>query len=115
MPFKSHEEYFSNKPAEVRHVLEQIQKEIEVKVPSAARTISYNMPAFKNARTFIYFAAFQKHVGIYPPVTKDRALVKETQEFRGAKGNLSFPYAKGVPVALIGRVAVALAAEYAEQ
>jgi len=43
----------------------------------------------------------------------DEALIAETAAFRGPKGNLAFPYAQELPVGLIGRVAVALAAQYA--
>jgi uncharacterized protein YdhG (YjbR/CyaY superfamily) len=113
MPFQSHEDYFATQPAAMRRLLEQIQKEVEAQVPGATRTIGYNMPAFRTARIFFYFAAFKKHIGIYPPLTDDPALIAETKAYRGPKGNLSFPYAQDLPLALIGRVAVALAAQYA--
>lgn len=109
---RSHEAYFAAQPAEVRALLEAIQREVERQVPGAVRTISYNLPAFKAARSFFYFAAFKKHIGVYPPVTGDAALMLETQAYRGPKGNLSFTYAHELPIALIGRVAVALHAQY---
>ena len=77
MPFKSHEEYMASQSAEVRGILEQIQKEVEARIPGAERTISYNMPAYKKGRTFFYFAAFKKHIGIYPPVTEDLAIIDQ--------------------------------------
>lgn len=70
------------------------------------------MPAFKTERTFFYFAAFKKHIGIYPPVLTDPQLIAETQAFRGAKGSLSFPYDQQLQLKLIGRVAAALAEQY---
>ncbi len=115
MPFPSHEAYFSTQPAEVRNALEQIQREVEAKVPEALRTISYNMPAFRIERTFFYFAAFKKHIGIYPPIHRDEELIKETAQYRGTKGNLSFPLSEELPLALIGRVASALAAQYRQE
>ena len=71
------------------------------------------MPAFRKQRIFLYFAAFKKHIGIYPPVTDDQELIAETARFRGVKGNLSFPYSQELPIDLVGRVAQALAAQYA--
>lgn len=112
MPFKTHEEYFAAQPAAVRRLLTQVQQEVEKQVPGAIKTIGYSMPAFKQRRIFFYFAAFKKHIGIYPPVT-DEGLIAETAAFRGPKGNLSFPYSQELPLDLIGRVAVALAAQYA--
>jgi uncharacterized protein YdhG (YjbR/CyaY superfamily) len=112
MPFESHEAYFSTIAPDVRERLERIQAEVERRVPNVQRCISYQMPAFRQGRVFFYFAAFKKHIGVYPPV-KDAALVAETASYRGPKGNLSFPLNEELPIDLIGRVAEALAAEYA--
>ena len=114
MSFTSHEEYFANCPAEARAWLELVQQEVERRVPGAVRCIGYNMPAFRQQRVFFYFAAFKKHLGVYPPVTGHTALIAETARFRGPKGNLSFPYNQDLPLDLIGRVAEALAAQYAD-
>jgi uncharacterized protein YdhG (YjbR/CyaY superfamily) len=70
------------------------------------------MAAFRNERTFLYFAAFRKHIGIYPPVTDDLDLIQETEALRGSKGNLSFPHTTLLPVPLIGKIAAALASQY---
>jgi uncharacterized protein YdhG (YjbR/CyaY superfamily) len=110
--FNTHEEYFATHSVAVRTLLEQIQQEVEIQLPQAVRCISYKMPAFKHQRIFFFFAAFKKHIGVYPPVTQDQALIEETAAFRGPKGNLSFPYDQELPIELIGRVAVALAAQY---
>jgi uncharacterized protein YdhG (YjbR/CyaY superfamily) len=112
MPFQSHDEYFAQQSADVQTRLELIQKEVETQVPGATRTISYNMPAFKVERTFLYFAAFKKHIGIFPPVTDNRELIVETEALRGPKGNLSFSHNTKLPLSLIGRVAAALASQY---
>lgn len=115
MSFTTHDEYFEHCPAEARAWLEQVQQEVERRVPGAIRCIGYNMPAFRQQRVFFYFAAFKKHLGVYPPVTDDAALIAETARFRGPKGNLTFPYIEALPLDLIGRVAEALAAQYAER
>ena len=66
--------------------------------------ISYKMPAFTLDGDLIYFAAFKKHVGIYPPVRGDAKLNKELSRFRGEKGNLKFPLDEPIPYELIGRL-----------
>ena len=55
-------------------------------------------------------AAFRQHIGIYPPVQGDAALLQALQPHRGPKGNLSL--ARREPLALIGQVAEALARQY---
>lgn len=112
MPIQSHDEHFAAQPAEVRRRKEQIQRVVESRVPGATRTARYHMPAFQLERTFFYFAAFRRHIGIYPPVTHDQALIRETAALRGPKGNLSFPHTEQMPLALIERIAAALATEY---
>ena len=114
MPLESHEAYFATLAPDVATRLERIQHEVERRVPGAQRCISYQMPAFRQRRVFFYFAAFKKHIGIYPPVTDDTELIADTARYRGPKGNLSFPLNEALPLDLIGRVAEALAAQYAD-
>jgi uncharacterized protein YdhG (YjbR/CyaY superfamily) len=115
MPFPSHDEYFERASEIAVPLLISIQKTVENLLPEASRCVSYNMPAFKAKRTFFYFAAFKKHIGVYPPVTQDVALIEELAPFRNEKGNLSFPLDQPLPIELIGRVAVALSREYEKE
>lgn len=115
MSFASHEAYFASVPPEVRPLLEAIQAQVESLLPKAMRCIGYNMPAFRHGRIFFYFTAFKKHIGIYPPVRQDAALIRELAPYRGEKGNLSLPLNQPLPIELIGRVAVALHREYARK
>ncbi|MGH8608746.1 MAG: iron chaperone [Gammaproteobacteria bacterium] len=62
------------------------------------------MPAFTLDGDLIYFAAFKKHIGLYPPVMGDENLRKVTSRYKGEKGNLKFPLDEPIPYALIGRV-----------
>jgi uncharacterized protein YdhG (YjbR/CyaY superfamily) len=73
-------------------VLERIRQVVKAAVPEATELISYQMPAFKLDRVFLYFAAFKKHIGVYPPVKGDRRLQTELLPYRGDKGNLRFPW-----------------------
>jgi uncharacterized protein YdhG (YjbR/CyaY superfamily) len=104
-------EYIASASPEAKPILEEIRKLIQVKVPNAKEVISYQMPAFKLKRTFIYFAAFKKHIGIYPPVKNDKSLINELLPFRNEKGNLKFFLDQPIPYELIGRVVVSLAKE----
>ena len=61
------------------------------------------------------FAAFKKHIGIYPPLQNDRVLMNELPPYRGEKGNLKFPLNEPLPYELIERVVVALAQQYKEK
>jgi uncharacterized protein YdhG (YjbR/CyaY superfamily) len=105
--YNSIDEYILDFPVEVRSILKKIRAEIKSRIPKAEETISYNMPAFKSEKPFFYFAAFKKHIGIYPPV-KDKVLKKKLKSFMNEKGNLAFPFELEIPIKVIGDVAVAL-------
>ena len=111
--FETHEAYIASVPLPVQTLLLAIQSEVESRVPQATKVISYGLPAFRLQRVFFYFAAFKNHIGVYPPVTADAALIVETTPYRNEKGNLRFPLSQPLPLDLIGRIAEALAAQYA--
>ena len=115
MSFTTHDDYFSTVPAEVRPLLEAVQAEVERRIPDAIRCIAYQMPSFRlpgpKGRVFFYFAAFKKHIGVYPPL-HESAFDAELAPYRGPKGNLIFPLKDQLPINLIGRVAQGLARQY---
>lgn len=90
--FTSHEQYISAAPEEVREILLRVQGLVEAALPEAEPCISYNMPAYRAGKVFFYFAAFKNHLGVYPPVREDAALIRELSSYRNEKGNLSFKY-----------------------
>jgi uncharacterized protein YdhG (YjbR/CyaY superfamily) len=109
--FRCIDEYIVNAAPQVRPILREIRAVIRKTVPLAQETISYKMPAFKTQRTFVYFAAFKKHIGVYPPV-ENASLRNQLARFANEKGNLSFPLTEPIPYELIGEVAKALAEQY---
>ena len=92
--------------------MEEIRKLVRLKVPEAKEVISYKMSAFKIGRTFIHFAAFKQHIGVYPPVRVNKSLIEATARYRNEKGNLAFPLDQPIPYELIGKVAVARSKQY---
>lgn len=102
--------YIAPFPPEVRAILEKIRATIRKAAPKAEERISYKMPAFFQDGALVYFAAFKKHIGLFPPVG-DPALRKAAAVYAGAKGNLRFPLDEPMPYALIGKIVKARIAE----
>jgi uncharacterized protein YdhG (YjbR/CyaY superfamily) len=113
--FANIDAYLATVTPESKRILEEIRQLIHSRVPEAQEVISYQLPAFKLGSTFIYFAAFKKHIGVYPPVAGDKSLIALTAAYRNEKGNLAFPLNQAIPFELIGRVAVALSKQYASK
>lgn len=93
-------------------ILTRIRAAVREAVPDATECISYQMPALRVRKVFFYFAAFKKHIGVYPPVKGSATLQKRLAPYRGPKGNLQFPLDEPMPYALIAQVAKTLAREY---
>ena len=108
------DDYLAAAAASARPALKKIRALVKTIAPQAQETISYGVPAFRQGRVFVYFAAFKSHIGIYPPVKGSAALEKALQPYRGAKGNLKFPLDQPLPYGLIRRVVIALKRQYAK-
>lgn len=98
------DDYIAAQAGAVQPVLQRIRAIVREEAPHAQETISYRMPAFMLGGALVYFAAFKKHIGLYPPVHGDAALLQALAPYRGEKGNLSFPLAEAMPYELIRRV-----------
>jgi uncharacterized protein YdhG (YjbR/CyaY superfamily) len=81
------DEYIEAFPPDIQSILERIRLTIREAVPREKEKISYKMPAFALDGDLIYFAAFKKHIGVFPPVRGDEKLSKEISRYRGEKGN----------------------------
>jgi uncharacterized protein YdhG (YjbR/CyaY superfamily) len=95
--------YIASSPPEVRPILKAIRATVRKAAPAAEERISYRMPAFFQGGVLIYFAAFKKHIGLYPPV-RDRTLKPLVARYAGPKGNLQFPLSRPIPLSLIGKI-----------
>ncbi len=99
------DEYIAAFSPEIRSILERIRSTIRAAAPEATEKISYQMPTFALGGNLIHFAAFKKHIGLYPPVKGDEKLQAKIAPYKGEKGNLKFPLDQPIPYALISRIA----------
>ena len=103
--------YIAGSPPEVRAILKRVRSTIRKAAPGAQERMSYRIPAFFQDGALVYYAAFKNHVGIFPPVRRNRDLQKALAPYRGEKGNLKFPLDRPIPYPLIARVVRARLAE----
>ena len=97
-------DYISKFPADVQVILQKVRETIRHAAPEARETISYMMPAFKQHGILVYFAAWAKHIGMYPPISGNKPLEKAIARYAGPKGNLQFPLDEPIPFDLIERL-----------
>jgi uncharacterized protein YdhG (YjbR/CyaY superfamily) len=98
------DEYIARFPPDVQEILEMMRQTIRNAAPDAQETISYQIPAFKLNGMLVYFAAFKKHIGLYPPVRGDVRLMTTVAPYAGDKGNLKFPLTEPIPYDLVEKI-----------
>jgi uncharacterized protein YdhG (YjbR/CyaY superfamily) len=104
------DEYIARFPNNVQEILEKIRMTIRKAAPDAEEAISYKMPSFNwKGQYLIYFAAYKKHIGVYPVPTGDAKLNEEVSKYQAGKGTLQFPLDKPIPYKLISKIVKARA------
>jgi len=101
---KDIDDYISKFPDNVQAILEKLRETIRRAAPEATQTISYMMPAFRQHGILVYFAAWEKHIGMYPPISGNKTLEKAIARYAGPKGNLQFPLDEPIPYDLIEKL-----------
>ncbi len=96
--------YIAGFPPPVQAILQEVRRVVRAAAPEAEEAISYGIPALKQNGVVVYFAAFKQHIGFYPPVKGDAALVAAVARYAGEKGNLRFPFDQPIPYDLIARI-----------
>jgi uncharacterized protein YdhG (YjbR/CyaY superfamily) len=102
--FKNIDEYILIFPKDVQKILRQIRETIKKAAPNAEEVISYGMPAFKQSKVLVYFAAYNNHIGFYPTANPIKVFSKELDGYKTSKGAIQFPLDKKIPLTLISKI-----------
>jgi uncharacterized protein YdhG (YjbR/CyaY superfamily) len=102
---KDIDEYIAGFPSDVQEVLEKVRTTIRKAAPHAEETISYKMPTFTlKGKYLIYFAAYKKHIGLYPVTRGNAEFNRELSVYKAGKGTVRFPLDKPIPFGLISKI-----------
>jgi uncharacterized protein YdhG (YjbR/CyaY superfamily) len=96
--------YIATFAPEVQAVLRTVRETVRRVAPDAEERISYRMPALFQGGAVVYYGAFKRHLGLYPPPVDDPALRDRVAPYAGPKGNLQFLYLDPLPLELIADV-----------
>ncbi len=98
------DEYIDSAPSSAQAILRKIRRAVRSVAPNATEIISYQMPAFRLNGILVFFGSFKTHIGLYPPISGDAALMKQLKRYSGPKGNLRFPLDEPIPYDLIRKI-----------
>ena len=104
---KTIDEYVASFPKDIQAILEKIRMTIKQAAPDAEETIKYGMPTFTLKGNLVFFAAFKRHIGFYPPTTGNEQLNHALAAYQGPKDSLKFPLDKPMPYDLISEIVTA--------
>lgn len=99
------EEYILSQPEEAQPYLHQVNDAIKGSIPEAKEKISWSMPTYWKGRNLIQFAAFKRHIGLYPGPEAVEAFADKLTDYKTSKGAIQLPYSKPLPLELIGEIA----------
>ncbi len=98
------DEYIAGFPKDVQAVLLRVRKTIRSAAPAAEEKISYQIPTYALKGSFLSFAAYKKHIGIYPAPTGSERFNKELSAYRAEKSTVRFPLDGPIPYDLITEI-----------
>jgi uncharacterized protein YdhG (YjbR/CyaY superfamily) len=98
------DEYISEQPAEVQPILNKIRETMREAAPKATEKISYRVPTFWQTENLIHFAAFKKHVSIFPGGEATGVFAERLTEYKTAKGTIQLPLNKPIDYGLIADI-----------
>lgn len=98
------DEYIAGFPDDIQKLLQKIRAIICKAAPHAEEVISYGMPAYKQHKVLVYFAACKNHIGFYPTGSGIEAFKDELTAYKFSKGAIQFPFDKPLPSALITKI-----------
>ena len=102
--YKTIDDYIKSYPESVQAILEKIRQTIRRVAPEATELISYQMPAFEQNGTLVWFGAFKKHIGFYPIPSGLTAFEQELAGYTRGKGSVQFPLDQPLPAVLITKI-----------
>ncbi len=98
---KSIDEYIASQPENVRPMLQSIRETIHTAAPEATEKISWQMPTFWQGENLIHFAAFKKHIGLYPGGEVTTEFAERLTGYKTSKGAIQLSLGKPIDYELI--------------
>ncbi len=98
------DEYIAGFPADVQDILQKIRGIVKSAAPEAEETIKYQIPTFVLNGNLVHFAAFAKHIGLYPTPSAIEKFKDDLVDYKSAKGSIQFLLDEPIPYRLIKRI-----------
>ena len=104
--------YLASVPRDARAALAKLRRDIKAAAPEAGELIAWDMPAFKQERLLVGYAAFKDHCSFFPAsMAVMRTFAADLKGYTTSKGTIRFLATKPLPAALVRQIVKARIAE----
>lgn len=100
------EDYIEAQREDIKPRLYQIYHLFKEVLPDAEEKISFKMPTFSIGRNIIHFAAFKKHISIFPGGEATRVFEDKLKDYKTSKGTIQIQNNQELPLSLIREIAL---------
>jgi uncharacterized protein YdhG (YjbR/CyaY superfamily) len=98
------DEYIDAQPEDIKATLQGIRDTIRACAPKAIEKISWQMPTFWQGENLIHFAAFKKHIGLYPGGEATAKFAERLAGYKTSKGAIQLSLDKPIDYELISDI-----------
>ncbi len=98
------QKYIARQDRKTQAILKKLRATVLRSAPDAEERISYQMPAYFMKGVLVYFAAWEKHIGLYPGVQAIEEFAADLTTYVHAKGSIQFPLDRPIPYGLVTRI-----------
>jgi uncharacterized protein YdhG (YjbR/CyaY superfamily) len=103
---KSVTEYIKAAPKEAQKRLREMRACLRKAAPGAKESLKWGVPAFSYQRILFTFAAFKRHIGLYPTPSAVKAFARDISKLKTSSSTIQFPLEQPLPLPLIRRIAL---------
>ena len=98
------DDYIRSFSGEARKNLTELRKLVRTLAPEALEKLSYGMPGYFLNGNLLYFAGYERHVGLYPGTAAIGAFRDKLLKYKYGKGSIQFPLGEPLPSRLIKQI-----------
>lgn len=102
---KTVREYIDAAPKEARRRLREMRAILRKAAPGAQESLKWSMPSLSYKRILFSYAAFTKHVSLFPTPSAIKAFASDLAKYRISRGTIQFPLDEPLPARLVHRIA----------
>lgn len=97
-------DYIAAQSPNVQPLLQSIRETIRAAAPDAIEKISWRMPTFWQGENLVHFAAFKKHIGLYPGGEAVGIFAERLTGYKTSKGAIQLSLDKPIDHELIADI-----------